>query len=164
VLALLQYISAHHDQFFYVIAGLSFILELTVMGLGGPLLFFAIASFITGLLISSNLISGWEIEGFVLGISTAITAVLLWKPLKKLQDSGGGSDTSSDMIGRQVPTSSDITHHGGTIRYSGINWNSRLAEDCASDCIPEGELCIITSVDGNIMLVKPLKKTEVHNL
>jgi len=159
VLALLQYISAHHDQFFYVIAGLSFILELTVIGLGGPLLFFAIASFITGLLISSSLISGWEIEGFVLGILTAITAVLLWKPLKKLQDSGGGFDTSSDMVGRQVPSSSDITYVGGTIRYSGINWNSRLAEDCGSDCIPEGELCIITSVDGNVMLVKPFKKT-----
>jgi len=110
-------------------------------------------------LISSNLISGWEIEGFVLGISTAITAVLLWKPLKWLQNSGGGPDTSSDMIGRQVPTSNEITHYGGTIRYSGINWNSRLAKDCTSDCIPEGELCIITSVDGNIMLVKPFKKT-----
>ena len=119
----------------------------------------AIASFITGILISGNLISGWEIEVFVLGMLTAITAVLLWKPLKKLQDSGGGFDTSSDMIGRQVPTSSDITHYGGTIRYSGINWNSRLAEDCESDCIPEGESCIITSVDGNVMLVKPFKKT-----
>jgi membrane protein implicated in regulation of membrane protease activity len=159
VLAMLQYISSHHDQVFYVIAGLSFVLELTVIGLGGPLLFFAIASFITGILISGNLISGWEIEVFVLGMLTAITAVLLWKPLKKLQDSGGGFDTSGDMIGRQVPTSSDITHYGGTIRYSGINWNSRLAEDCESDCIPEGESCIITSVDGNVMLVKPFKKT-----
>ena len=108
MLAMLQYISTHHDQVFYVIAGLSFILELTVIGLGGPLLFFAIASFITGLLISGNLISGWEIEVFVLGILTAITAVLLWKPLKKLQDSGGGFDTSSDMIGRQVPTSVSV--------------------------------------------------------
>ena len=156
---MLQYISTHHDQVFYVIAGLSFVLELTVIGLGGPLLFFAIASFITGILISGNLISGWEIEVFVLGVLTAITAVLLWKPLKKLQDSGGGFDTSSDMIGRQVPTSSDITRYGGTIRYSGINWNSRLAEDCESDCILEGESCIITSVDGNVMLVKPFKKT-----
>jgi hypothetical protein len=156
---MLQYISTHHDQVFYVIAGLSFVLELTVIGLGGPLLFFAIASFITGILISGNLISGWDIEVFVLGVLTAITAVLLWKPLKKLQDSGGGFDTSSDMIGRQVPTSSDITRYGGTIRYSGINWNSRLAEDCESDCIPEGESCIITSVDGNVMLVKPFKKT-----
>ena len=153
---ILQYISAHHDQFFYVIAGLSFILELTITGMSGPLLFFAMASFITGVLIGTGLISAWEVELFVLGLLTVIITVVLWKPLKRFQDSGGGADTSSDMIGRQVPAASEITETGGSIRYSGINWNSRLDSEAGVVSIAEGDSCVISSVDGNVMLVKPL--------
>ena len=150
------YISANHAHLFYVIAGLSFLIELTVMGLSGPLLFFAIASFITAILISMGLISGWDIEIFTLGVLTGIIAFLLWKPLKRFQNSGDGSDNSSDMIGRQVPVSKTVSQAAGSIRYSGINWNSRLDEGAGVESIDEGKLCTITSVDGNIMLVKPL--------
>ena len=148
--------SEHHDHFFYLLAGLSFIVELTVIGLGGPLLFFAIASFITAIMISAGLISGWELEVFVVGVLTALTALLLWKPLKNFQNSGGGADSSSDMIGRQVPASSEITTLGGSIRYSGIDWNSRLDADSGTTSTAEGDHCLISSVDGNIMVVKPL--------
>ncbi|MEH6583319.1 MAG: NfeD family protein [Halioglobus sp.] len=153
---LVEYFSRHHDQFFYLLAGISFILELGLLGLAGPLLFFAIASFVTGLLISVGVVSGWEMEIFVLGLLTAVIALLLWKPLKQFQNAGGGADTSSDMIGRQVSASSEITLGGGTIRYSGIDWNSRLAEDAGVAPIMEGVPCIISAVDGNVMLVKPL--------
>lgn len=150
------YISANHAHFFYVLAGLSFLVELTLMGLSGPLLFFAIASFLTAILISMGLVSGWEIEIFTLGVLTALTALLLWKPLKRFQNSGDGSDNSSDMIGRQVPVSKTVSQVEGTIRYSGIEWNSRLDEGAGVESIDEGTLCVITSVDGNVMLVKPL--------
>jgi membrane protein implicated in regulation of membrane protease activity len=150
------YISANHDHFFYALAGLSFLVELTLMGLSGPLLFFAIASFMTAILISMGLISGWEIEVFALGILTAFTAVLLWKPLKRFQNSSDGSDNSSDMIGKQVPVSKTVSQTEGAIRYSGIDWSSRLDKDAGTESIGEGKLCIITSVDGNIMLVTPL--------
>ncbi len=83
---ILQYFSDHHDQFFYCLAGLSFIVELTVLGLGGPLLFFAIASFITGILISIGLISGWEAEVFTLGMILLLkgSSVRLSKPCEYL--------------------------------------------------------------------------------
>lgn len=150
------YISANHAHLFYVLAGLSFLIELTVMGLSGPLLFFAIASFMTAILISMGLISGWEIEILAVGVLTGLTALLLWKPLKRFQNTGDGSDNSSDMIGRQVPVSKAVSQVEGSIRYSGIDWNSRLDEGAGVESIDEGKLCIITSVDGNIMLVKPL--------
>ena len=152
---LFQYFSDHHDHFFYLVAGISFIVELTLLGLGGPLLFFAIASFVTGVLINIGVLSGWEMEIFALGVLTAVTTLLLWKPLKKFQNSGGGADTSSDMIGREVPASSEITSSKGTIRYSGIDWNSRLDDDAGVESIADGEQCIISSVDGNVMLVIP---------
>jgi hypothetical protein len=84
------------------------------------------------------------------------SAVLLWKSLKNCQNSGGGADTSSDMIGRTVHAGSEITAIGGSLRYSGINWNSRLSEYAGVESIAEGEQCVIASVDGNVMLVKPL--------
>lgn len=155
-MALMEYFSQHHDQLFYLVAGLSFIVELTVMGVGGPLLFFAIASVLTGVLISLGIITGWEVEFFTAGVLTAITAVILWKPLKVFQNSGGGPDTSSDMIGQQVPTSSEVTASSGSIRHSGINWSSRLAADSGVEHIPTDTACMITGVDGNVMLVKPL--------
>jgi membrane protein implicated in regulation of membrane protease activity len=141
------YISDNHAHLFYALAGVSFIVELTLMGLSGPLLFFAIASFITAVLISMGLISGWEVEFFAVGVL---------KPLKRFQNTGDGSDNSSDMIGRQVPVSKTISQTEGSIRYSGINWNSRLDEDSGVEAIDKGQMCMITSVDGNIMLVKPL--------
>lgn len=153
---IVQYITDNHDHVFYLLAGLCFVVELAVLGLGGPLLFFAMASAITGALVSVGLISGWEIELFVLGVLTAVIAAVLWKPFKRFQNSGGGPDTSSDMIGRQVPASSEITRVDGSIRYSGINWTSRLSKGATVDSIAEGEQCIIDAVDGNVMLVKSL--------
>jgi len=149
-----ELINANHDRFFYVLAGTSFILELSLLGLSGPLLFFAIASLVTALLISVGLISGWEVEILVVGVLTVLIALLLWKPLKKFQNSGGGADTSSDMIGRVVAVSKDITAEEGAIRYSGIDWQARVDGSAKEAFIAAGEQCVIASVNGNIMLVR----------
>lgn len=153
---LVQYFSSNHDHLLYLIAGVSFVVELSVMGMGGPLLFFAMASAITGLLVGAGVISGWEAEVLCLGVLTAIIAALLWKPFKNFQNSGGQADTSSDMIGLSVPTSSEVTVNGGSIRYSGINWSARLHDEATEDSIAADVRCTIVGVDGNIMLVKPL--------
>ena len=147
-------INTDHDRFFYVLAGISFILELSLLGFSGPLLFFAIASLVTALLISAGLISGWEAEILVVGVLTVLIALLLWKPLKKFQNSGGGADTSSDMIGRVVAASKDITAEEGAVRYSGIDWQARVDASASETFIAEGEQCVIASVNGNIMHVK----------
>lgn len=154
---IINYFSENHDHLFYVIAGVSFMVELTLLGVSGPLMFFAVASFITAVLINFNIISGWEAELFSVGILTGITALILWKPLKKFQNAGGGPDTSSDMIGQQVPVSNEVTAAGGTIRHSGINWNARLLGGSNVESIPEGTMCVIGSVEGNVMLVKPVE-------
>lgn len=146
----------NHDQALYLIGGISLIVELGMLGLSGPLLFFGIAAFITGALSSLGIISGWESEIFTLGISTAILAAVLWQPLKKFQNSGGGPDSSSDMIGIKVPASTDISQSGGKIRYSGIDWNARMSEEAGVDTIAAESMCTIVGVDGTTMLVKPL--------
>ena len=144
----------NHANVFYFMAGVCLVVELMIIGLSGPLLFFAIASFITGVLVSLGLISGWEAELFVLGVLTTIVALLLWKPLKKFQADGEGKDTSSDMIGLSVRCAKSISTTGGAIRYSGVDWTARL-DDAYNDIIDEGVMCEITGVEGNVMVVKP---------
>ncbi|NQZ25520.1 MAG: NfeD family protein [Colwellia sp.] len=146
----------NHQLIWYAIAGLSLVLELGLMGLSGPLLFFAIASAITGVLISLGLIDGWQSEILVVGVLSAVITLLLWKPLKKMQNSRSKTDNSSDMIGLQVQVSDDITKASGSIRYSGINWPARLADDVNIELIENNSQCTIVAITGNTMLVAPI--------
>ncbi|MDX2370726.1 MAG: NfeD family protein [Colwellia sp.] len=152
----MEYFLENPDHLWYLIAGISFVVELSIMGLSGPLLFFAIGSLITGVLVSIGVVDGWQSEILTVGLLTALVAVILWKPLKSLQNSKGKTDNSSDMIGLQVLVSTEVTMTTGSIRYSGINWQARLAEDVSIESISAESQCEIVAITGNIMLVKPL--------
>lgn len=151
-----SYFYDNHASLWYLIAGICFVIELTVLGLSGPLLFVALACVLTGILVNVGIIESWQVEVLSVAIFTALCFALLWKPLKSLQNAGGGFDTSSDMIGRQVLCSAEITATGGSIRYSGINWNARLSSETDVKTIAEDTMCEIVAVDGNVMLVKAL--------
>lgn len=153
----MEYFLENPDHLWYLIAGVSFVMELSIMGLSGPLLFFAIASLITGILVSFDMINGWQSEVLTVGLLTAFVAAILWKPLKSLQNSKGKTDNSSDMVGLKVLASSNITDTTGSIRYSGINWQARLADDIGIESISAESQCEIVAITGNIMLVKPLQ-------
>ncbi|WP_114324957.1 NfeD family protein [Candidatus Colwellia aromaticivorans] len=150
----MDYFLENPDHLWYLIAGISFVIELSIMGLSGPLLFFAIASLITGALVSIGAIDGWQSEILTVGLLTALVATILWKPLKSLQNSKEKTDNSSDMIGLQVLVSTKVTTTTGSIRYSGINWQARLADDANVTSINEQSQCQIVAITGNIMLVK----------
>ncbi|RHW76295.1 NfeD family protein [Colwellia sp. RSH04] len=152
----MEYFLENHHHLWFLIAGISFIVELSIMGLSGPLLFFAIASIVTGILVSIGVLTSWQMEILSVGVVSALTALILWKPLKNLQNSKSKTDTSSDMIGLKVPVSTDITETSGNIRYSGINWNARLVEDASVEVITTEQQCQIVAVSGNTMLVKPV--------
>ena len=154
---IIDYFIGNHAQFLFLLAGISLVVELAILGMSGPLLFFGIACIITGVLSHLGLVSHWAYECLSVGLLTAIIATLLWKPLKRFQNTGGGADTSSDMIGKHVPSASEITLEQGQIRFSGIEWSARLANDNQVGTIAKNTTCIITGVEGNVMLVKPLK-------
>lgn len=152
----MEYFLENPDHLWYLIAGISFVIELSIMGLSGPLLFFAIASLTTGILITIGFIQGWQSEIFTVGILTAVVAAILWKPLKSLQDSKDKTDNSSDMVGLTVLASSEINVSSGSVRYSGIDWQARLAEEANGDPINADSQCVIVAITGNIMLVKAI--------
>jgi len=152
----MEYFLENPDHLWYLIAGVSFVVELSIMGLSGPLLFFAIASLITGILVSTGVVEGWQSQILSIGLLTALVAAVLWRPLKALQNSKEKTDNSSDMVGLQVIVSTDITKITGSVRYSGINWQARLADDASVELISAQSQCEIVAIAGNIMLVKPL--------
>jgi len=152
----MEYFLENPDHLWYLIAGISFVIELSMMGLSGPLLFFALASLVTGILVSIGFVDGWQSEILTVGILTAAIAAILWKPLKSLQNSKNKTDNSSDMVGLTVLASSEINTVSGTIRYSGIDWQARLSDEENNKLISDKSQCEIVAITGNTMLVKAL--------
>lgn len=152
--SIIDYLFNNHDKLLYLIAGVSLLIELTLIGLSGPLLFFAIGCALTGLLVSLNIVSSWEMELLFVGLFTLLSSIVMWKPLKLFQGNGSVNDNSSDMIGQRVAVSETLTKHGGNIRFSGINWTARLSQDSTQDSIAIGEHVTITGVEGNVMIIK----------
>ena len=151
----LAHLSANHDHVLYLISGISFIIELSIMGLSGPLLFFAISCALTGLMVSFGIIDSWQIEVLLVGVLTGVCALILWKPLKKFQNSGHQKDHTSDLIGKSLIAVEEITLTQGAVRYSGINWPARLATDITQGSISKGSMCKVISVNGNVLIVEP---------
>ncbi|HWV14045.1 MAG TPA: NfeD family protein [Cellvibrio sp.] len=151
---LIQHFSQHHDHLLYALAGICLLLELSVLGMSGPLLFIALSCLLTGVLVSLKLIQGWEYEVLSLGLLSVVGAAVLWKPLKRFQNSGSGRDTSSDMIGKDLPVTSAITHNEGCVSYSGIEWQARL-DASFSEPIAVAQRARVVAVEGSLLIVMP---------
>lgn len=152
--SLIDYFAQHQDHLLYAIAGICLVAELSVLGMSGPLLFLALGCLLTGVIVSLGMISGWELEVFSVAILTALSALLLWKPLKNFQNAGVGRDTASDMIGKVLPVTQLITRDQGTVGYSGIDWQARL--DVAQfEPVAVGSRAHVVAVQGALLLVKP---------
>lgn len=151
--ALIEHFAQHHDHLFYALAGICLLLELGVMGINGPLLFIALSSLITGVLITLGIIGGWEIEIVAVGIFAALSAAIFWKPLKKFQNAAIKPNNSSDMIGRNLVVTHAITHQEGRVAYSGIEWQARL-DQSIDTIIPVAATAQVVAVDGSLLIVK----------
>lgn len=91
-----------------------------------------------------------------LAVGFALLLSLTWKPLKKLQNRGDGTDQSSDMIGKNVYSVEEITANNGMIRYSGTDWKA-MQEPNSTTTIPKDTLVTIVGVVGTAMIVRPVE-------
>ncbi len=151
--SVVDYFAQNQDFLLYAIAGVCLILELSVLGMSGPLLFLALGCLLTGFLVSLGAVTGWEMELLSVGVLAPLSAALLWKSLKKFQNAGVGRDTSSDMIGKILPVTQEITRDQGTVSYSGIDWQARLDSAHTESVTLGGRACVV-AVDGSLLLVK----------
>lgn len=151
----MEYFTQHQDYFFYALAGICLLVELSLLGMSGPLLFVAIGSVITGVLLSLGIIHSFGIALVALGVISLASAAILWGPLKKLQNKEVGPETSSDMVGKVVPVTARITQTDGRVSYSGVEWLARL-DSSSSEPIEAESRVKVTSVDGTILMVRAM--------
>ena len=100
-------------------------IEVLVLGFSTFVLFFVgVAALITAALIYVDAIPATMLGAlFSLGVFSALGALFLWKPLKKMQSSVEKNQVHNDFIGLRFTLDEDLGQ--GQIvkyRYSGIDW------------------------------------------
>jgi inner membrane protein len=149
----INYFTQHHDHLFYAVAAVCMLIEISLLGMSGPLLFVAAGSVITGILLSLGLIHSFSVAIVLLAGFSIATTALLWEPLKRLQNRSSKSETSSDMVGKVLPVTMRITSANGRVSYSGIEWLARL-DSSSNEPVEINHRVEVVSVDGTLLIVK----------
>lgn len=142
-------------HFWFIASILFFALEaLGASGIG--LLFAAIAALCMGLLVQSGVIAPDNYLAQTAGFFTltALCALLLWKPLKKMRLAKAPAP-HHDMVGRfAIVGDAGLTKNKtGAAMWSGTSMYARLADDAAIEIAAGGEELKIVNLDGSTLLL-----------
>jgi inner membrane protein len=157
---MIEYIQAHQSGFWIALGFLLLATEVLVFGFTTIIFLFAgIGAVVTGLLMMSGVLPETWISGMAsFGICTGIISVVLFKPLRKMQDSPAKvQPQSSDLVGYGFVLQQDITNiHPGTHRYSGIDWKVEIDVSAGVDEIKAGQHVEVVSLDAGVFRVKAI--------
>lgn len=157
---MIEYFQAHQAGFWITLGFVLLAIEVLLFGFTTIIFLFAgLGALATGLLM--NL--GWLPETWIagtasFGIATGVSSLLLWKPLKSMQDKHTPSrKQSSDLIGYAFVTQQNITlTQPGEHRYSGVDWKVEIDATAAVNEINEGQRVEVASLDAGVFRVKPV--------
>ena len=129
-------------------------IEVVVLGFSTFVLFFVgCAAVVTAGLLYVGIIPDTMLAAmFSTGLLTALSAVLLWKPLKSIQTDVDTTKVKSDLVGHRFVLVEDVApelspeHH-----YSGINWKLIASEKLAA-----GTRVEVTQVDVGKFHIKAI--------
>jgi hypothetical protein len=151
----------------FLIGGLVLLgIDIFVIGLS-PLLFVAAGALVTsGILYAVGWsggilhIAGWS-PGFLEGLAicavvSLLLAVIGRRPLQAFQNADVTEDRSSDLIGREVVTTEEITKVGGWIVWSGTHWQARLADSVDVDRVGPGVRMVVEEVKNLALVLRPV--------
>lgn len=105
----------------------------------------------TGGLIYFSILDG-SISSTLIAVTlfTATYGVLLWKPLKRMQEQRKSNKVSSDLTGMSFTLQQDISPDSpGKYHYSGIDWTVKTTE-----VITQGTEVEVIDLQVGIMMVK----------
>lgn len=149
----MNFITQNLPQALMVFGIIALIIEVAVLGLSTfILLFFGISLFISGLLMSMSVLP--DSLTTALWSNTVLTAVLamtLWKPLKRMQENVETKQIKSDFAELVFTLSNDVTEEGLTsYRYSGISWKLKSEQP-----IKAGTEVRVTKKEVGVMWLAP---------
>ncbi|MDT8452636.1 MAG: NfeD family protein [Gammaproteobacteria bacterium] len=155
---MIEYIQSHQSGFWITAGFILLAAEALVFGFATIILLFAgIGALVTGLLMAVGVLPETWIAGVAsFGLSTGIVSILLWKPMRRLQnDNVSPQSNSSDLIGYGFVLQEDISPmSSGSHRYSGVDWKVELDANAGVDSLPAGQRVTVVSVDAGIFRVK----------
>ena len=149
--------------FFYDPANLSLIAGLALLGFDivviglSPVMFVALGALVVSAMLY---VSGWrpaliETAALVSGASLLI-ALVGRRPLQRFQNADVQEDASSDLIGRELTTTHEVTKTEGVVHWSGVEWQARLAEDAPVERAAPGARMKVVKVANLALVLAPL--------
>ncbi|WP_442755129.1 NfeD family protein [Methylocystis sp. JAN1] len=140
-----------------LIAGLVLLaIDILVIGLS-PVMFVGAGSIAASLLLY---VTGWrpalaETLALIAGASLLV-ALIGWRPLQRFQAADVQEDQSSDLVGRELVTTHDVTKDGGRVHWSGLDWEARLAADAPVERLGPGARARVARVENLTLVLAPL--------
>jgi len=130
------------------------IVEVVVLGMSTyVLLFLGLSLFVSGLLMNVSLLDSdlttalWSNVIFTFGF-----ALLLWQPLKRLQEKTDNKEVHSDFAELSFILSADVDDQGLTThQYSGVSWRLKSHQPIAA-----GTQVTVVKKEVGVMWVTPL--------
>ncbi|MCD9555640.1 NfeD family protein [Photobacterium carnosum] len=143
-------------QTLVILGLLTLIIEVLILGCSTfVLLFFGIAMLITsGLIYMGMLEANWITTILTLAIITLVLAIVLWKPLKKLQNKPSKTDINSDFAVITFELEKDLLpSERYTFNYSGIQWLLK-----SNTVIEKGVTVKVVKKEVGVLWVEPIDK------
>ncbi|WP_424360896.1 NfeD family protein [Methylocystis parvus] len=139
-----------------LVAGLVLLaVDILVIGLS-PVMFVGAGSIFTSLLFYAT---GWRpalAETLaIVAVASLVIARLGWRWLQRFQSADVQEDQSSDLIGRELVTTHEVTKDGGRVHWSGLNWEARLAADAPVESLAPGARARVARVENLVLVLAP---------
>ena len=154
---MIEYINNNIPGFWIALGFALMAVEVLVFGFTTIIFLFAgLGALTAGLLMMAGVLPETWIAGTAcFGIATGISSLLLWKPMKKMQDDAEPQKKqSSDFDGIEFVLSSDIsTTSPGKHSYSGVDWRVEIDSTSEVNALSKGDRVIVTSAEVGVFKV-----------
>jgi membrane protein implicated in regulation of membrane protease activity len=128
-----------------IMAGLAFlVIEVVVLGFSTFVLFFVgLAAVVAGGLMTVGIVPDSMLSAlFSVGVLTALSAMILWRPLKSMQGNVESKKVTNDLVGHSFILNDAVSRTKNPVyRYSGIDWNLSSEQELSA-----GTLVKVTGV------------------
>lgn len=151
------------SAFFYdsanatLIAGFGLLaLDIIIIGLS-PVMFVGVGAILTSLALYGT---GWRpalVETLALvACASFMVALIGWRPLKRFQNADVEEDQSSDLIGRELVTTHEVTKEHGVVFWSGVEWQARLIASAPVEMLAPGVKARVARVQNLALVLEPV--------
>lgn len=145
-------IASYGDWFWWIVAGIMFVLELVVPAFF--FLWFGFAAVATGLVVLV-IPMGWQLQGFTFAVLAVVSLVISRKFFAR-PDAGTNlpnlNQRVQSYVGKSYPLETAIKNRRGKVRIHDSNWEVRGPD------APAGTWVRVVSAEGATLIVEPEQK------